>query len=135
MLINLYNGKPTVEFQDHYATIAQIIETQKRLQQQNKGPEITSDALFELFCQKIDSIVGTVKDKLHEDAKKDGLIVVYKQVNATMTNGQTKKSFTETIVAKDYKDFQPKFDEILSAVGDYFELFKNNTNKLEDLWL
>jgi len=23
----------------------------------------------------------------------------------------------------------------LSAVGDYFELFKNNTNKLEDLWL
>ena len=23
----------------------------------------------------------------------------------------------------------------MSAVGDYFELFKNNTNKLEDLWL
>ncbi len=50
-------------------------------------------------------------------------------------NGQTKKSVNEIIVAKDYKDFQPKFDEILSAVGDYFELFKNNTNKLEDLWL
>jgi len=38
-------------------------------------------------------------------------------------------------VAKDYKDFQTKFDEILSAVGDYFELFKNNTNKLEEVWL
>lgn len=38
-------------------------------------------------------------------------------------------------VAKDYREYQPKFDEILSAVGDYFELFKNNTNKLEDLWL
>ena len=30
---------------------------------------------------------------------------------------------------------QAKFDEILSAVGDYFDLFKNNTDKLEDLWL
>lgn len=39
------------------------------------------------------------------------------------------------LVAKDYRELQPKFDEILSAVGDYFELFKNNTNKLEDLWL
>ena len=28
-----------------------------------------------------------------------------------------------------------KFEEILSAVGDYFLLLKNNTNKLEDLWL
>lgn len=41
----------------------------------------------------------------------------------------------EILVAKDYRELQPKFDEILSAVGDYFELFKNNTNKLEDLWL
>jgi len=30
-----------------------------------------------LFTQKIESIVGTVKDKLNEDAKKDGLIVTY----------------------------------------------------------
>jgi len=28
-----------------------------------------------LFCDKIDNIVGTVKDKLQEDAKKDGLVV------------------------------------------------------------
>jgi cyclopropane fatty-acyl-phospholipid synthase-like methyltransferase len=41
----------------------------------------------------------------------------------------------ETLIAKDYRSNQTKFDEILSAVGDYFELFKNNTNKLEDLWL
>jgi hypothetical protein len=25
MLINLYNGKPTSDFQEHYATIAQIL--------------------------------------------------------------------------------------------------------------
>jgi hypothetical protein len=35
--------------------------------------------LFELCCQKIEGIVGTVKDKLQEDAKKDGLVVIYKQ--------------------------------------------------------
>ena len=48
---------------------------------------------------------------------------------------QPKAKAREILVAKDYREFQPKFDEILSAVGDYFELFKNNTNKLEDLWL
>lgn len=64
MLINLYNGKNVQEFQDHYAVVAQIIENQKRFQQQQKSNEITSEAIFELFCQKIDNIVGTVKDKL-----------------------------------------------------------------------
>ena len=38
--------------------------------------------------------------------------------------------------AKEYRgDLQKNFDEILSAVGDYFDLFKNNTDKLEALWL
>jgi len=83
MLINLYNGKPTSDYQEHYVTIAQILDTQKRLSQANAGTksqcsEITAEALFELFCQKIDGIVGTVKDKLQEDAKKDGLVVIYK---------------------------------------------------------
>ena len=37
---------------------------------------------------------------------------------------------------KDYRgELTKSFDEILSAVGDYFDLFKNNTDKLEDLWL
>lgn len=45
------------------------------------------------------------------------------------------KKRTEVLVCKDYREYSGKFDEILSAVGDYFELFKNNTNKLEDLWL
>ena len=36
---------------------------------------------------------------------------------------------------KSYKDAVQKFDEILSAVVDYFELFKMNADKLEDLWL
>ena len=38
--------------------------------------------------------------------------------------------------AKEYRgELQKNFDEILSAVGDYFDLFKNNTEKLEALWL
>jgi hypothetical protein len=78
-----------------------------------------------MFENKIDNIVGTVKDKLHEDAKKDGLI----------TNQGAGNKKKDNLVVKDYRSNQTKFDEILSAVGDYFELFKNNTNKLEDLWL
>lgn len=35
---------------------------------------ITAENLQELFHSKIESIVGTVKDKLHEDAKKDDLV-------------------------------------------------------------
>jgi hypothetical protein len=70
--------------------------------------------------------VKTVKDKLHEDSTKDNLIV------ATISKENPK---VEVLEAKDYKSHQRQYDEILSAVGDYFELFKNNTNKLEDLWL
>jgi len=33
-----------------------------------------ADTLARLFQQKIESIVGTVKDKLYEDAKKDSLV-------------------------------------------------------------
>ena len=34
-----------------------------------------------------------------------------------------------------YVNEKKNFDEILSAIGEYFELFKNNTDRLEDLWL
>lgn len=34
-----------------------------------------------------------------------------------------------------YADEKAKYDEILSAIGEYFELFKTHTDLLEDLWL
>ena len=34
-----------------------------------------------------------------------------------------------------YADERAKYDEILSAIGEYFELFKTHTDLLEDLWL
>ena len=41
----------------------------------NGGEEqINAEFLHKLFQNKIDSIVGTVKDKLYEDAKKEELI-------------------------------------------------------------
>ncbi|CDW73734.1 UNKNOWN [Stylonychia lemnae] len=40
-----------------------------------------------------------------------------------------------TLRATKYQDEKVKYDEILSAIGEYFELFKNNTNLLEDMWL
>ena len=35
----------------------------------------------------------------------------------------------------EYKADPVKYDDILSAIGDYFDLFKINTSKLELLWL
>jgi len=74
MLINLYNGKSTDEYKDHYATVVSIIDEQKRISQQTGEKEMDADTLARLFQQKIESIVGTVKDKLYEDAKKDSLV-------------------------------------------------------------
>jgi|TARA_B110000285_G_C15118393_1_gene615548 hypothetical protein len=51
---------------------------------------------------------------------------------------QTNKSIERPVLTKikrEYKDEPAKFDDILSAIGDYFDLFKTNTNKLECLWL
>ena len=76
MLINLYNGKPTDEYRDHYAQVATILDDQKKIQEQNRqeNPSITIATLQQLFSTKIENIVGTVRDKLQEDAKKDNLV-------------------------------------------------------------
>jgi len=75
MLINLYNGKPTEEFRSHYAQVATILHDQKRLQENQNGKSvITLSWLQKLFESKIENIVGTVRDKLQEDAKKDNLV-------------------------------------------------------------
>ena len=34
-----------------------------------------------------------------------------------------------------YTQEKTKYDDILSAIGEYFELFKSHTDLLEDLWL
>jgi len=39
------------------------------------------------------------------------------------------------IQVKPYEDFKNEYNDILGAVGEYFELFNKNTDKLEDLWL
>jgi hypothetical protein len=75
MLINLYNGKGTEEYREHYATVVSIIDEQRRIIQMNGEAEgINAEFLQKLFMGKIESIVGTVKDKLQEDAKKDNLV-------------------------------------------------------------
>ena len=140
MLINLYNGKNVDEYKDHYATVVQILDQQKMTKKQN-DKEMDADELAKLFQSKIESIVGTVKDKLYEDAKKDSLVYeISNQQPQPVENQQVRgKNVQQKVVqlgTKDYRgELQAKFDEILSAVGDYFDLFKNNTDKLEDLWL
>lgn len=41
----------------------------------------------------------------------------------------------QDLVAVKYEHAVKTYDDILSAVGDYFELFKANSDLLEDLWL
>ena len=51
----------------------QILEQQKNSKRQN-DKELDAEELAKLFQSKIESIVGTVKEKLYEDAKKDSLV-------------------------------------------------------------
>ena len=83
MLINLYNGKPTTDFQEHYAVVAQMLDIQKRHKIKSGAAEITAEHLLNhYFKKKIDGIVATVKDKLQEDAKKDGLVYEKKPIDS-----------------------------------------------------
>lgn len=40
-----------------------------------------------------------------------------------------------TKIKREYKEDWQKYDDIVSAVGEYFDLFKTNTIRLECLWL
>ena len=130
-----------------YAHVAQIFEDQKRSSPQT-GLIISQEYLLEQFNSKIESIIKTVKDKLHGDAFSNKLVWNQKKKVEPPVSASGKKSDQKTggknimiqqqveeIFVADYKDNQQKFDEILDEVCDYFELFKNNTDKLEDLWL
>ena len=82
MLINLYNGKGTEEYREHYAQVVTILDEQRKLHEQQRKmsdstrekSSINIESLQSLFQNKIENIVGTVRDKLQEDAKKDNLV-------------------------------------------------------------
>lgn len=73
MLIFLYNGKPTKDFIENYATVAQILD-HKRRTMVNGETEINADNILQIFNHRIENIVGTVRDKLSDDATKDNLV-------------------------------------------------------------
>lgn len=74
MLINLYNGKPVEDFHEHYANVAHYFEILINLERSVFGRELQADDVLDQFNKKIDSIVGTVRDKLNEDANKEELV-------------------------------------------------------------
>jgi len=67
-----------------------------------------------------------VRDKLKEDSVKNYIIEMTAVDGNGMAQPRLNKPFDE--VRKDYDDF-------LSALIEYFDLFKKNKDKLEDLWL
>ena len=98
---------------------------------------LTTEKLLDLFNNKIKEIIGQVKLRLYDDAKDENLFVtelkVVEKPSTTPTELAKQKAYT--IKVCDYREKSAKFDEILSAVGDYFDLFRQNTQRLEDLWL
>ncbi len=80
-----------------------------------------------------------MREKLDKDAKEQGLItVVNQQPQVQEVNGvvlQAPKVTTPILHVTKYASEKAKYDEILSAIGEYFELFKTHTDLLEDLWL
>jgi hypothetical protein len=83
---------------------------------------------MDLFQNKIKEIINQVKQRLYDDAKDENLFVTeLKVVEKPLTTSPTtevSKSKTYSIKVCDYRQKSAKFDEILSAVGDYFDLFK-----------
>jgi len=83
MLINLYNGKGTEEYRENYSHVVTTLEDQARraglttdsVNGTQTNSYISISQLQNLFESKIESIVGTVRDKLQEDAKKDNLVI------------------------------------------------------------
>ena len=70
MLINLYNGKGTEEYRDNYAHVVTLLDERAKQYLINmnitgkRNSPIGSASLQEFFEAKIESIVGTVRDKL-----------------------------------------------------------------------
>jgi hypothetical protein len=87
MLIFLYNGKPTSEFRENYSNVVQMLEQRKRTQ---VNQEINCDTLVQTFYQRIEGIVGTVRDKLSDDATKDNLVCEKTEVIQTDDPNQKK---------------------------------------------
>ena len=73
MLIFLYNGKPTKDFIENYATVAQILD-HKRRTMVNGEIDINTDSILQIFNSRIENIVATVRDKLSDDATKENLV-------------------------------------------------------------
>ena len=93
--------------------------------------------------------MGQVKEKLNKDGKDYRLVTEVQRItnpeqmhhhhhhhHHNKHNIPTQMPYTLS-VAKYEQDpnSQKSYDEILSAIGEYFELFKHNTNLLEDMWL
>ena len=101
---------------------------------------------MKIFSTKIQDIIGQVRDKLSKDSKeKEQIVQIVPRVtqtdeNATKQNPQLsqqriKASKDSDLVAVKYEHAVKAYEDILSAVGDYFDLFRANSDLLEDLWL
>jgi hypothetical protein len=97
---------------------------------------LQSHELVIKFRNKIYDIVAQVRDKINKDAKDQGLISTVPKSGLDQSQIEiVRNQKTYTLHVTKYASEKTKYDEILSAIGEYFELFKNHTDLLEDLWI
>ncbi len=120
-MIHLYNGKEAKEFVQHYSYLVLNVSFDLTWLQMRK-----SDKLEKLFLEKIREIVAQVRDKLSGDAVQNGLIYALPQ--------KKQKGCFQVFKVADYGTKKEFFDDTLYAISEYFELFKRNTDRLEDLF-
>ena len=140
MLIHLYNGKQCNEYIKEYKTIldsvSQFFSYQFQLIWTKKNFGLQSHELVIKFRNKIYDIVAQVRDKINKDAKDQGLISTVPKSGLDQSQIEiVRNQKTYTLHVTKYASEKTKYDEILSAIGEYFELFKNHTDLLEDLWI
>lgn len=68
LLVEIYQAKPADKFKDHYATIAQIIQKQKKIALETKMPDPwTAEKLYNFICERIENIVYSLRLQLKEN--------------------------------------------------------------------
>ncbi len=87
--------------------------------------------MLDRFKKLIKNIIWDVMLRLVEDAVKEGLINGSGQAKLK----KAKWYLNDSDLLKSYPEAKCKYDEIVSAIAEYFDLFKQNSDRLEDLWL
>ena len=122
LLTTLYNGGSASLYQNLYTQTISIMQSERKIQINNRQYTLTSESLFEFIRWRLDSVIETIQAQLVWDHSKPmGCL--------------TKDPATKKVRAKPYLGNQAAYDSYLQAVYDYFGMLNQCNNRIEDVWL